>query len=157
MPIPHLASVDGDPDTEVLAQLSQEAYGANLLELLCVRLGRLEFEARKDAVSLFNAMVRRQVGSRAPTVEHILVKPASILLRLVHGYENQELALNYGLMLRECVRHESLAQAVLQSEEFYLLFAFVQQPHFDISSDAFATLKVRRTLGGGEGRRGEMR
>lgn len=58
-------------------------------------------------------------------------------------YENPEIALNCGMMLRECVRHEPLCKIVLYSEEFYNFFGFVEVSTFDIASDAFATFKVR--------------
>lgn len=125
----------------MVAQLAQEAYSGGFLELLVAQLGKFDFEARKDAVIIFNTLVRRQIGTRTPTVEYICVH-TDILLTLLCGYERQELALNYGLMLRECLRHEALAKFVLYSPEFYVLFDYVQLPTFDIASDAFATLKV---------------
>lgn len=57
-------------------------------------------------------------------------------------YENPEIALNCGMMLRECVRHEPLCKIVLYSEEFYSFFGFVEVSTFDIASDAFSTFKV---------------
>lgn len=125
----------------MFAHLAQEAYSNGLLELIVANLGRFEFEARKDAVAVFNALVRRQIGTRTPTVEYIGSNP-QILWQLLRGYERQDLALNYGLMLRECLRHERLCQLCLESTEFYILFDYVQLPTFDIASDAFATLKV---------------
>ncbi|VDP87317.1 unnamed protein product [Echinostoma caproni] len=44
-------------------------------------------------------------------------------------------------MLRDACRHEALAKVVLQSPEFYQLFDYVQGTAFDVSSDAFSTLK----------------
>ena len=57
-------------------------------------------------------------------------------------YKNQELALNCGLMLRECFRYEELASIIMLSEDFYRFFEFVEVSTFDISSDAFLTFKV---------------
>ena len=59
-----------------------------------------------------------------------------------YRYENPEIALNCGTMLRECVRHEPLASLVLTSEQFFSFFAFVEMSTFDIASDAFSTFKV---------------
>lgn len=59
-------------------------------------------------------------------------------------YENPEIALNCGAMLRECIRHETLARIILYSPEFYKFFDYVEVSTFDISSDAFATFKVIR-------------
>lgn len=46
------------------------------------------------------------------------------------------------MMLRECVRNEPLAKIILDSEEFYLFFQYVELSTFDIASDAFATFRV---------------
>lgn len=61
---------------------------------------------------------------------------------MVCRYENPEVALNCGMMLRECVRHEALCKIILYSDEFYNFFGFVEVSTFDIASDAFATFKV---------------
>ena len=57
-------------------------------------------------------------------------------------YESAEVALNCGMMLRECLRHEPLARTVLFSEDFYCFFRYVELSTFDIASDAFASFKV---------------
>ncbi len=132
-------------NAETLAQLAQEAYCTGLLDLIVANLALFDFESRKNAVIIFNVLVRRQIGSRMPTVEYVRSHPL-ILGRLVRGYEQTEVALNYGLMLRECLRHEALATMIFASETLYMLFDYVQMPTFDIASDAFATLKVRLCL-----------
>ena len=58
-------------------------------------------------------------------------------------YESPEVALNCGMMLRECLRHEPLARTVLFSEDFFCFFRYVELSTFDIASDAFASFKVR--------------
>jgi calcium binding protein 39 len=50
--------------------------------------------------------------------------------------------MNSGAMLRECIRHESLARVVLQSEDFYKFFQFVETSNFDVAADAFSTFRV---------------
>ena len=44
-------------------------------------------QGRKDVVQIFNNMLRRQIGARAPTVEHICVKQ-EILTELMNGYNS---------------------------------------------------------------------
>lgn len=61
---------------------------------------------------------------------------------VVCRYESPEIALNCGIMLRECIRHEPLAKITLYSEQFYDFFRYVEMSTFDIASDAFATFKV---------------
>ena len=68
-------------------------------------------------------------------------KEGDTIFSLQSSYDNPDVALNCGMMLRECVRHEPLAKIVLHSEEFYKLFSYVEVSTFDIASDAFATFK----------------
>ena len=56
-------------------------------------------------------------------------------------YENADIALNCGMMLRECIRVQELADIILKSSELYKFFDYVQKSTFDIASDAFATFK----------------
>jgi hypothetical protein len=58
-------------------------------------------------------------------------------------YENADIALNCGMMLRECIRVQELAEIILKSSDLYKFFDYVQKSTFDIASDAFATFKVR--------------
>ena len=57
-------------------------------------------------------------------------------------YDNPDIALNCGVMLRECIKHEPLAKIVLESESFYSFYTYVELSTFDIASDAFSTFKV---------------
>lgn len=132
---------DKEPQTEAVAQLAQELYNTNLLISLIANLQKIDFEGKKDVVHLFSNIVRRQIGTRTPTVEYISTHP-QILFMLLKGYEAPEVALNCGMMLRECLRHEPLARIVLFSEDFFCFFHYVELSTFDIASDAFASFKV---------------
>ncbi|KAJ1902929.1 Calcium-binding protein 39, partial [Tieghemiomyces parasiticus] len=123
-----------------VAQLSQETYKNDILPLFVTHLSKMEFETKKDAVHIFNSLLRRQIGSRWPTVEYLCTQE-KMLGNLVHGYENPDVALNSGMMLRECLKHESLARIVLYSPHFYKFFNYVEFTTFDVSSDAFASFK----------------
>ena len=57
-------------------------------------------------------------------------------------YENPEISLHTGMILREFIRYEPLAKCLLDDERFYLLFGYVEMSTFDIASDAFTTFKV---------------
>jgi len=46
------------------------------------------------------------------------------------------------MILRECLRHEVLTKIVLNSQQVYKFFDYVEMNTFDIASDAFATFKV---------------
>lgn len=132
---------ESEPQTDiVVAQLSQELYNSNLLLMLIRSLQRIEFESKKDVSQIFNNILRRQIGTRQPTVEYICTHQ-DILFALMRGYEQQDIALNCGTMLRECTRYEPLAKIMLHSEDFYNFFKFVEVSTFDIASDAFSTFK----------------
>lgn len=131
---------DQEPQTELIAQLAQEIYNANLIKIMIDNIYRVDFEGKKDIASIFNNLLRRQIGNRSPTVDHIASKP-DILFRLISGYENQDIALNCGIMLRECCRYEELTKLILNSEQFYKFFEYVELSTFDIASDAFLTFR----------------
>lgn len=60
-----------------------------------------------------------------------------------HSYQNHEIALNSGMILRECIRHEPLAKILLYHKNFWNCFDYIEMPTFDVASDAFATFRVR--------------
>ena len=64
-----------DPLPELVAQLAQETYQTDLLLHLIQNIAKFDFEARKDVAQIFNNMLRRQIGSRWPTVEYLCGKP----------------------------------------------------------------------------------
>ncbi|XP_072312319.1 calcium-binding protein 39-like [Eucyclogobius newberryi] len=135
-----IGSGDKEPRTEAVVQLAQELYNTNLLVSLIENLHRIEFEGKKDVVHLFNNIVRQQIDTHTTVVEYIS-SHTQILFMLLNGYDNLEVALNCGMMLRECLRHEPLAKTVLLSEEFYNFFRYIDLPTFGVASDAFASFK----------------
>lgn len=65
-----------------------------------------------------------------------------LIISFTFRYEKQDIALNCGTMLRECIHYEALAKIILYSDEFYNFFRYVEVSTFDIASDAFSTFKV---------------
>eukprot|EP01133_Synstelium_polycarpum_P007212 gene7212-8376_t len=129
-----------EPNPETAATLSNEVCSSDLLASLIKDLGKLEFEAKKDFAQIFNNLLRIKSGARSPTVEYITKNP-DILDAMVKGYELQDIALNCGTMLRECIKHEVLARELLHSKNFWEFFNFVEVSNFDVASDTFATFK----------------
>ncbi|KAJ6700347.1 CALCIUM-BINDING PROTEIN 39-RELATED [Salix purpurea] len=107
---------ESEPVSEACAQLTQEFFRENTLRLLIICLPKLNLETRKDATQIF-------------------------LDILIAGYENTDMALHYGVMLKECIRHQSVARYVLESPHVKKFFDYIQLPNFDISADAAATFK----------------
>ncbi|WAR03288.1 MO25-like protein [Mya arenaria] len=110
-----------EPQSDQVAQLAHEMYDNNMLYMLVQNLAKIDFEGRKDVAQIFNNLLRRQIGTRAPT--------------------SQEIALNCGMMLRECCRYEQLAKIMLHDEQFFNFFTYVEVSTFDVASDAFSTFK----------------
>ncbi|CAL8292930.1 unnamed protein product [Arctogadus glacialis] len=133
-------SGEKEPHTEAVALLAQELYNSGLLLALVEHLGVVDFEGKKDVCQIFNNVLRRQIGTRSPTVEY-LCSHQGVLFLLLKGYETPPVALNCGIMLRECIRHEPLAKVLLYSDHFPRFFTYVEMSTFDIASDAFATFK----------------
>lgn len=131
---------DSEPNPDTVAQLANEVYNTDLLQVLISNVSSFEFEAKKDVAQVFNNLLRRQIGTRSPTVEYICRNP-TILEMLLAGYTNPDIALNCGSMLRECIRHEPLAKIMLLSQSFYDFFTYVESANFDSASDAFASMK----------------
>jgi len=136
-----LFSSESDQQSDIiLAQMSQEMYNSAVISLLIKNLQNVEFEARKESVEIFSHVLRRQIGTRTPTVEYICTTD-EILVSLCRGFENLTINHNTSAMLRECLRYESLAKIVLFSEVFQDFFKYVECPHFDVAADAFTTFK----------------
>ncbi|VDC00999.1 unnamed protein product [Peniophora sp. CBMAI 1063] len=131
---------DGEPVPELLAQLAQETYSTDLLYHLVTHIAKFDFESRKDVVQIFNNLLRRQIGSRWPTVEYISGK-RDVLFVAFAGYENEDIALNTGMILREMLRHEGLCKILLYSEQFYKFPHYIETTTFGISTDAYSSLK----------------
>ena len=73
-----------EPQSELAAQLSQEFYNHDMPLHLVQNLHRLDFEAKKDVAQIFTNLLRRQIGTRSPTVEYVCTK-SEILFILIRG------------------------------------------------------------------------
>ncbi|GAB9463546.1 hypothetical protein Gpo141_00001001 [Globisporangium polare] len=129
---------DQEAKPEKCAQLSALLMASNLVPKLIMDLEKLPFEARKHFAQVFNNLMRRDLSGFVGYVE----RQPEILSALVVGYENAEIALNCGTMLRESIRHELLAAKLLYSSDLWKFFdVYVHLPNFEVGSDAFATFK----------------
>ncbi|KVH96720.1 Armadillo-like helical [Cynara cardunculus var. scolymus] len=133
---------EAEPVSEACARLTQEFFRENTLCLLIICLPKLNLEARKDATQVVANLQRQQVQSRLIACDYLEAN-IDLMDILVSGYEDTDMALHYGAMLRECIRHQSVARYVLESEHIKKFFNFIQLPNFDIAADAAATFKRR--------------
>ncbi|RDX63970.1 putative MO25-like protein, partial [Mucuna pruriens] len=131
---------ESEPIPEACAQLTQEFFKENTLRLLIQCLPNLNLEARKDATQIVANLQRQQVQSKLIASDYLETN-LDLLDVLVSGYENMDMALHYGAMLRECIRHQIVAKYVLDSPHMKKFFEYIQRPNFDIAADAAATFK----------------
>ncbi|KAJ6343313.1 hypothetical protein OIU76_005119 [Salix suchowensis] len=110
---------------DACAQLAQEFFKHDTFRLLVACLPKLDLGARQNATHVIANLQRQRVGGR---------------------YEDGDIALTYGAISRECIRHQIVARYVLGSEYMKKCFTYIQIPNFDIASDAQATFKVKELL-----------
>ncbi|KAJ0102825.1 hypothetical protein Patl1_04039 [Pistacia atlantica] len=110
-------SAESEPVAEACKKLTEEFFKENTLRLLHYLSSKIKF---RDATQVVANLQRQYVDGR---------------------YEDPEITLHYGNMLRECIRHQIIARSVLESESFRKFFDYIQLPHFDIAADATATFK----------------
>ncbi|XP_039061242.1 calcium-binding protein 39-like [Hibiscus syriacus] len=137
-----MLSGDGEvePDVDQVLELALEISKEDVLSLLVHELPSLGWEARKDLVHCWSILLKQQIDSRYCCVEYI-ENHMELLDFLVACYDNKEIALHCGNMLRECIKFPTLAQYMLNSASFVLFFKYVELPTFDVASDSFSTFK----------------
>ncbi|KAL2466932.1 putative MO25-like protein [Abeliophyllum distichum] len=131
---------ESQPVPEACVQMTQEFFKDDTLRLLILCLPELNFEARKDATQVVANLQRQLVNSRLIASEYLEAN-LDLMDQLIPGYEDPVIALHYGGMLRECIRHQIVARYVLKSDHMKMFFDYVQLPNFDVASDAAATFK----------------
>ncbi|XP_010542196.1 PREDICTED: MO25-like protein At2g03410 isoform X2 [Tarenaya hassleriana] len=98
---------DAEPFPEACSQLTQEFFREDTLRPLIMCLPMLDLEARKDASQIVANLQRQQVQSRLIALDYLEAN-LDVIDMLVEGFENEDLALHYSGMLKECVRHQEL-------------------------------------------------
>ncbi|KAF4358864.1 hypothetical protein CsatB_026050 [Cannabis sativa] len=129
-----------EPNAEQVSQLAEEICKEDVISLLIHKLSLLGWEARKDLAHCWSILLRQKVGSTYCCVQYI-EEHFELLDFLVVCYDNKEIAMNCGNMLRECIKFPTLAKYILESASFELFYKFVELPNFDVASDAFSTFK----------------
>lgn len=138
---------DSSNDVEVkpseVRMLIRMACEKDLLHLMMGNLQLMEFETRKDAVQIVNNLLRREAeqGDRICAADRVGEGNGELLTRLMEGYDNGDIALNCGSILRECIRHERLTGMLFETGLFWKFFDLVEVDDFDVASDAFSTFK----------------
>lgn len=130
-----------EPTPELCAALVAEIYALDCLVALVLVLKRLDFDLRKDVVTVFAALVRRRPGIDPHlAAEYLVHRRPEILAVLMRGPELPEVALVCGQILRDCARLEPVSRHILHSPQFWLLFKYAQSPTFEVATDTFVSL-----------------
>ncbi|KAK4372494.1 hypothetical protein RND71_007878 [Anisodus tanguticus] len=129
-----------EPNPDQVSQLTLEVCNEDVIALFIHKLPILGWEARKKLVHCWSIMLKQKVDSTFCCVQY-MEKHLELLDFLVVCYDNKEIALHCGGMLRECIKLPSLAKYILESPSFELFFKFVELPNFDVASDAYSTFK----------------
>ncbi|KAL5735812.1 hypothetical protein ACOSP7_030270 [Xanthoceras sorbifolium] len=133
-------SSESEPIPEACRQLTEEFFKGDTLRLLINCLPKLYLEARKDATQVVANLQRQPVQAKLIAAIY-LEENLDLLDILMSGYEDPRMALHYGGMLRECIRHQSIAKHVLDTEHLRKFFEYMQLPSFEVAADATATFK----------------
>ncbi|CAN6606171.1 hypothetical protein TRVA0_003S01112 [Trichomonascus vanleenenianus] len=128
-----------DPIPDQIGVLAQEVYATDVLVPLVANLHLLEFDSRKDVVIIFTTLLRRQIGSRSPTVDYLASRPA-IFESLISWSASPDLGITANAILRDCIKYEQLAKNILNSPLFWNYLDYVDSDHFETASDAFTTV-----------------
>ncbi|XP_042476742.1 calcium-binding protein 39 [Macadamia integrifolia] len=137
-----LLSGDGEaePNADNVSQFTVEVCKEDVIGLFVHKLPILGWETRKDLVHCWSILLKQMVGSTYCCVDYI-ENHLELLDFLVVCYDNKEIALNCGSMLRECIKFPTLTKYILDSTSSELFFKYVELPNFDVASDAFVTFK----------------
>ncbi|KAG6476146.1 hypothetical protein ZIOFF_065382 [Zingiber officinale] len=108
--IRQMLSGDGElePNEDHVSQLTLEICKEDVIALFIHKLPTLVWDARKDLVYCWSILLRQNIDSHYCCVEY-LESHLELLDFLVVCYNNKEIALNCGSMLRECIKYPTLA------------------------------------------------
>lgn len=133
---------ENEAKPENIKKLCDELLKSPVLLEMLQYMKKFEFEARKDVAQIYNFILRNR---KTEATDYIRSSP-SIIRILVHAYNDSDIALNCGSILREVVRQESLNEVILNSHDLFdPFFDYIQLSTFDIASDAFLTFKMMIT------------
>lgn len=120
------------------AELLQGLLALDLPATMLAELPNLDFEVQKTIIRLFHKMV--QVGAEA--VFDYVRSHKQVLQLLLDGCGNAEVALHCHMMLCSCTLHSELVVCMLDAGFATELLKLARHESFDISADAFSSLRA---------------
>lgn len=137
----------GDDNDEVTVseracdQLTNTFFSKGRLRVLILSLPKLESGLQLDAIHVISGLQRRRVAANQYIASDYMENNLDLIDILLSGYQVDDLALTYGAIARDCIRHQCVAKYVLESDHMNKFFAYLQNPSFEIASDAQATFR----------------
>ncbi|XP_004144537.2 putative MO25-like protein At5g47540 [Cucumis sativus] len=131
---------DAEPNPDACSQLTQEFFKEDMFRLFVTCIPKLNSGLRQCATHVLANLQRQQVKSRIIASEYF-ENNMDIMDILIPGYEDSDIAITYGSIARECIRHQCVAKYVLESEHIRKFFDYIQNPIFYVASDASATFR----------------
>ncbi|XP_076904895.1 putative MO25-like protein At5g47540 [Bidens hawaiensis] len=129
-----------EPVEEACVKLTQEFFKEDTCHMLIASFPHLDTGTRQDVTHVIANMQRQLVNGRYPASKYLEGNTA-FLTMLLPGCDEPELAISYGAILRECIRHQVAAKYFLESDHVKLFFQYMQDPNFEIASDAATTFR----------------
>ncbi|CAM6111918.1 unnamed protein product [Calypogeia fissa] len=128
------------PFPHLCAQLIQALFRGNTIRLMIQCVPNLNLEARKNTAQVLAYLQRQSVHSRL-TAGDYLEQNKDLLDLVISGYEDPDIALHYGTVLRVSMRHQSVAHFLLDSGSWRRLLTYINLPDVGVASDALATFE----------------
>lgn len=141
----------------------------DFLYILAQSIHLLPFEGRKDCQSIFSHVLRfrppNSTAEDSPALDYVINDRPEIIIELCRSYEHKESVMPSGVVLREILRHEDVAQLILCDQSkpgeaalvineinedvpqtgdgvFWKFFPCIDTGAFEVSADAFSTFRV---------------
>ncbi|MCJ1275399.1 hypothetical protein MMC21_003202 [Puttea exsequens] len=157
---------ESNPDQVI--QLITSMIQEDFLYTLARSIHLLPFEGRKDTQTLFSHILRfrppNSTAEDSPALEYVINERPEVIVELCRGYEHKESVMPCGVVLREILKHEDVAQIVLCDESkpgeaairineideealqngegvFWKFFPCIDTGAFEVSADAFSTFR----------------
>ncbi|XP_047174835.1 putative MO25-like protein At5g47540, partial [Vigna umbellata] len=132
---------ESEPNPDACTQITREFFRDDTFRIFILYLAKLKLGARQDATHVIANLQRQRVNSQL-IASRYLQENLDLVDMLICGYDKEgDVALTYGAVARECIRHQTVAKHVLESDNMKKFFEYIQLPNFEIASDAVSTFK----------------
>lgn len=129
-----------EPNPDACSQITQEFFKEDTFRLLIIALPKMDSVVRQHSTHVVANLQRQRVHSQLIASQY-LEKNLDLLDILIPGYEDGDIALTYGSIVRECIRHQCVARYVLESDHMKKFFSYNETPNFEIATNAFSTFR----------------